>query len=630
MCGIVGIIRKNLEFTIEESQLEKMASLIEYRGQDDYGIHIDKQNRFGFAHRRLSIVDLSKNAHQPMKSPDGNWIVYNGELYNYKELSVELGLDKEKSSSDTAVVLAAYDKWGTNCVNKFRGMFSLAIWDEKLEHLFFARDHFGIKPFYFFESQDSFYFASEPKSIIPFVDNLKINRKALKDYLVFQLYLSNKTLFEGIEELAPGHFMIIKHGQKKIKQYWNLEFKIDHRYDLNYCKEFIEELLEKSVKRHLIGDVPIGAYVSGGLDSSSIASIANRNLPKGQLLGFSGMFSKYGQNFDESNYAQLVSDRNEFKLLKIDIKSEDFIQSINKVIYHLDSPVAGPGAFSQYMISKLAAQHRKVVLGGQGGDEIFGGYTRYLVAYFEQCIKAAINGTSKNGNFVVTYESIIPNLIQLKQYQPMIKSFWAKGLFDDMYERYFSLVNRAPNLSDKINWRFMEGYSAKDEFKKVFFDNNIDKGSYFDLMTNYDFRTLLPALLQVEDRMSMAHGLESRVPLLDVDLVEFSATIPADIKFKNGNPKHILKESLKKFLPIEIINRKDKMGFPTPINHWFKSDLREFLFDTFSSQKAKQRDYLGKIKIIDQIDSEDFYSRELWGLLSLEIWHQQFIDKKWN
>ena len=284
MCGIAGIVRKpNYTAPIDKFDLEKMSSLISHRGPDDDGIYIDQKNRFGFAHRRLSIVDLSKNGHQPMRSPNGNWIVYNGELYNYKELASELSLDKVSSSSDTAVILAAYNHWGIDCVKRFRGMFSFAIWDEKKQLLFCARDHFGIKPFYYYDADDSIYFASEPKAIVPFISDLKVNRKALKDYLVFQLYLSSKTLFEGINELPPGHSMILKNGQKKLQQYWNLEFNINHDYTAEHCIERVEELLEKSVKRHLIGDVPIGAYVSGGLDSSSIASIANKYLPENQL-----------------------------------------------------------------------------------------------------------------------------------------------------------------------------------------------------------------------------------------------------------------------------------------------------------------------------------------------------------
>ena len=280
------------------------------------------------------------------------------------------------------------------------------------------------------------------------------------------------------------------------------------------------------------------------------------------------------------------------------------------------------------MISKFSSKHRKVILGGQGGDEIFGGYSRYLIAYFEQCIKAAIDGTYKDGNFVVTYESIIPNLIQLKNYKPLIKHFWKEGLFDDMNDRYYRLVSRGPSYGDLINWEIMENYSAKDEYKKVFLKNKINKNAYFDLMTNFDFNTLLPALLQVEDRMSMAHGVESRVPLLDRELVELSATIPADIKFKNGNPKNIFKKSVDKYLPSQIVNRTDKMGFPTPINHWFKNDLRTFILDIFNSKISQEREYINGKKLLQQIENENEFDRKMWGILSLELWHRQFIDKK--
>ena len=215
----------------------------------------------------------------------------------------------------------------------------------------------------------------------------------------------------------------------------------------------------------MVSDVNVGTYVSGGYDSSSIASIAS-NSKHNKLIGFTGKFSRSGKLFDESEYASLVAEQSNFELKTIDISSNDFITNINKVIYHLDQPVAGPGSFSQYMVSKLASKHRKVVLGGQGGDEIFGGYTRYLIAYFEQCIKAAIDGTSDNGNFIVTYESIIPNLTSLANYKPLIKQFWRKGLFDSMDERYFQLINRAPNLNNEIFWDKLEPYSSKKHLWK--------------------------------------------------------------------------------------------------------------------------------------------------------------------
>jgi asparagine synthase (glutamine-hydrolysing) len=279
------------------------------------------------------------------------------------------------------------------------------------------------------------------------------------------------------------------------------------------------------------------------------------------------------------------------------------------------------------MVSSLAAKDRKVVLGGQGGDEIFGGYTRYLVAYFEQCIKAAIDGNSISGNFVVTYESIIPNLSTLRNYKPMLQQFWSKGLFESMDKRYFQLVNRAPDLGDEINWDMLEPYSARKTFEQIFNGDNVRKEAYFDLMTHFDFKTLLPGLLHVEDRMCMAHGLESRVPLLDKAIVELAATIPADIKFKGGNAKNILKKTFANIIPQEVLNRTDKMGFPVPLKEWFDNELKEFSESILKCMADKKRDYFNSGAILKNLGKNEIFSRKIWGLLSLEIWHQQFHDK---
>src|SRR6185436_5956872 len=245
----------------------------------------------------------------------------------------------------------------------------------------------------------------------------------------------------------------------------------------------------------------------------------------------------------------------------------------------------------QYMVSKLAGRSRKVVLGGQGGDEIFGGYTRYLIAYFEQCIKAAIDGTMNNGNFIVTYESIIPNLTALRNYKPLLQEFWREGMFDKMDKRYFRLINRAPQLKDEIRWEMLNCYSPFEALRAIFNGNNVGKESYFDLMTHFDFKTLLPALLQVEDRVSMAHGIESRVPFLDHPLIEMVATIPADIKFKDGTMKRVLKRAVRSLVPTTISERKDKMGFPVPLHEWFAGPAREFVADVFSSDAARGREH---------------------------------------
>jgi asparagine synthase (glutamine-hydrolysing) len=376
---------------------------------------------------------------------------------------------------------------------------------------------------------------------------------------------------------------------------------------------------------HLRADVPVGAYLSGGIDSSLVAMQGARE-GDGNFCGFHGFFS-WGPEFDESRYAQAVADAGGFPLHITDITAGDFIENISQVIYHLDCPVAGPGSFPQYIVSRMAARHRKVVFGGQGGDEVFGGYTRYLIAYLEQVIKGAIDGTMSDGNFVVTYESIIPNLSCLRNYKPMLKEFWRDGLFDSMDRRYFRLINRASHLGSVIRWDQLPGDGAFERFQKVFYAKNVGKQSYFDLMTHFDFKTLLPALLQVEDRMSMAHGLESRVPLLDHELVEFAATVPADVKFRNGDMKHLLKETARSVLPKVVLDRTDKMGFPTPLNEWLAGPARDFLMDTLSGSAALNRDFVDNAQVARMIDSESKIGRNLWGLLCLELWQTRFHDK---
>ncbi|MBD0326663.1 MAG: asparagine synthase (glutamine-hydrolyzing), partial [Pyrinomonadaceae bacterium] len=537
MCGIAGAVSFPLtEIPNLGGRLSAMNKLLAHRGPDGEGTWQHARRAAGFAHRRLSIIDLS-TGDQPMTDPAGNWITYNGEIYNYIELRERLGAENFQTTSDTEVILHAYRKWGADCVNHLRGMFSFAIWDEARQELFCARDRFGIKPFYYTTASDIFYFASEVKALLPFVKEIETDLEGFKDYLAFQFCLAGKTLFKNISELLPGHTLRIKNGALEIRRYWEVYYELDFDHTPKYFEERLQTLLPESVGFHLRADVPVGTYLSGGLDSSSVASLASLQT-NGDFAGFTGKFS-FSPDYDESAYARALAEWRGFSLYEIDITATDFIENIRRVIYHLDYPVAGPGSFPQYMVSQLAARHRKVVLGGQGGDEIFGGYTRYLIAYFEQCIKAAIDGTINSGNFIVTYESIIPNLTALHNYKPMLQEFWREGLFEDMDKRYFRLINRAPLLQEEIHWNLLGDYSPFETFQTIFHGQNVGRESYFDCMTHFDFKTLLPALLQVEDRVSMAHGLESRVPLLDHAVVELAATAPADIKFKDGHMKHL-------------------------------------------------------------------------------------------
>ena len=629
MCGIAGIMNiSSSQVTNICHSIKVMNFLLRHRGPDGEGIWIHPDQNIGFGHRRLSILDLSPAAAQPMTDKNENWIVFNGEIYNYLELQEELGKENFTTTSDTEVILLAYRKWGSDCVNHLRGMFAFAIWDEEQKKLFCARDRFGIKPFYYTQVGDTFYFASEIKALLPFIDKIETDLEGFKEYIIFQFCLEGKTLFKDIYELLPAHTLTVQNGSVDITKYWEVFYRPDFDHTRKYFEEKLRTLLAESVQLHLRSDVPVGAYISGGIDSSAIASLAASFSDREPIIGFTGKFSKCGKEYDESRYAVDLANSQGIELHEIDITVEDFIKNLRQVIYYLDYPVAGPGAFSQFMVSKLASQHRKVVLGGQGGDEIFGGYTRYLIAYFEQCIKGAIEGTMDNGNYIVTYESIIPNLAALKNYKPLLKQFWRDGLFEDMDLRYFDLINRAPNLDDEINWEVLDAYKAKATFKRIFNSDNVNKSSYFDLMTHFDFKTLLPALLHVEDRMSMAHGLESRVPLLDHCLVELSATIPSDIKFKDGQMKYIFKEVVRPYLTSAIMDRKDKMGFPTPTTEWMNGEAREFIRAILSTPSALSRTLVNNKKVLENMENEPKYGRKLWGFVCLEIWQQEFHDKQ--
>jgi asparagine synthase (glutamine-hydrolysing) len=626
MCGIGGALKLSFEEIPNlDRRLQVMNDLLRHRGPDGEGVWQHPRRWAGFAHRRLSIIDLS-TGDQPMTDPAGNWITYNGEIYNYIELREELGAENFQTTSDTEVILEAYRRWGADCVNHLRGMFAFAIWDEGRRELFCARDRFGIKPFYYTIVDDVFYFASEVKVLLPFVSHIETDLDGFKDYLAFQFCLAGKTLFKNVQELLPGHTLRISKGTVEVQRYWEVYYELDFDHTPKYFEERLRELLSESVGLHLRADVPVGTYLSGGLDSSSVASLACRQA-NGSFAAFTGKFS-FSEDYDESRYARELAEWNGFSLYEIDINAADFIENIRKVIYHLDYPVAGPGSFPQYMVSQLAAKHRKVVLGGQGGDEIFGGYTRYLIAYFEQCLKAAIDGTINNGHFIVTYESIIPNLTALRNYKPLLQEFWREGLFEDMDTRYFRLINRASLLQDEVRWNLLGDYSPFETFQSIFNGHNVGKESYFDRMTHFDFKTLLPALLQVEDRVSMAHGLESRVPFLDHPLVEFAATMPADVKFKDGNMKQVLKNAMRADLPDTILSRKDKMGFPTPLNQWINGEAHDFIHDVFSSTKSRQRDLIDNGLVSKGLSQESKFGRKAWGLLCLELWHQEFHDQE--
>lgn len=628
MCGIAGIVSLNGERTVGlRAMLTVADKFIAHRGPDGHGTWTNQNSSVGLLHRRLAIIDLTESGRQPMTGPNHTVITYNGEIYNYVELREELARHwKFRSTSDTEVILAAYEHWGPTFVDHLRGMFAFALWDDKKKRLYCARDRFGIKPLYYSQVGGKLYFASEAKALLPFMPDIATDSEALAEYLTFQHTIGDKTLFEGINQVLPGHCLIAENGRVETKRYWDVHYNIDWEHREPYFSNRLRELLDDSLKTHLRSDVPIGAYVSGGIDSSLVAILAAKAEPQ-ERMAFHGRFTEY-PGYDESSYAKIAAADAGMALHIADISADDFRDHFSDLIWHLDFPVAGPGSFPQFMVSALAAKHVKVVLGGQGGDEMFGGYARYLVAYFEQCIKAAIENTYKNGNYVVTIESIVPNLGLLREYKPMIREFWREGVFDEIDARYFRLVDRSSDMVDEVDWNALDKGRVFSAFRDIFNNRtNVEHEAYFDKMTHFDFKCLLPALLHVEDRMSMAHGLESRVPFLDHPLVEFAATVPADVKFAGGDTKHLLKLAFGSDLPPEILNRRDKMGFPVPLKEWFAGGLREFVHDLFQSRAARSRPFFNADAVLANINKGGRFSRKVWGLMSLEVWQQTFHDK---
>jgi len=624
MCGIAGFYSK---LNNKKSIIANQIKVLNHRGPDDSGLYV--KGNIAFGHARLAIIDIA-NAKQPMISYDEHYVLtFNGEIYNYLELRQHLTSMgyKFRTHSDTEVLLFMYSEYGKDCLKMLNGMFAFAIYDTIKDVIFLARDHFGIKPLYYISNDDSFIFASEIKSILQFPGiKAEPDWKSVNEYLTFQLMLKKHTLFKNIYTLEPATYIVVKNGNIIEKNtYWDIDFTVD---DAKSSEQYADELLvllENSLNLQIRSDVPVGAHLSGGIDSSTVAILASNNY-YGNIQTFTGGF-KDSSDYDETKYAKLVSDSIKSNHHEIFPTSTDFVDSFQKLIYHMDYPEAGPGLFPQYMVSKLASNHVKVVLGGQGGDEVFGGYTRYTVAYLEQALKGAIFETKEEGQHIVTLASIIPNMPQLRKYLPLISDQFSEGLFGPMDERYFRMINRSHKLGSIFNASFLQTMNEKlmhDKFKQVF--NHPTTLSYFNKMTHFDIKTLLPALLHVEDRVSMAVSLESRVPLLDYRIVELAAKMPPTLKFAGGKAKSMLLNSVRNILPPEILARKDKMGFPTPINLWLGSELKSYALDILGSKASKERGLLNTKTIEAGINESGQFSRDLWGALCLEVWFKTFID----
>ena len=626
MCGFVGIINKNGNVP-DYRILKQMASKIHHRGPDDEGHFID--GNIGFYHKRLSIIDL-KTGRQPM-SKNGVTIVFNGEIYNFIELRDKLKKEGHQfdTTSDTEVILSSYLQYGLDFINELNGMFAFLVYDRAKNRILAARDRFGIKPLYYYIGKEGIIFGSEIKAFLAHPDiKPEPDYDSIQDYITFQFVLNGNTFFKQIHELLPGQYQLIDIKSLKTQsvKYWEPDFTVDTHHTEEYFIAKLRELLKDTVRIQMRSDVPLGTHLSGGIDSSLITMLAARDYPA-QLKTFTGAFNN-GAQFNETDYAREVARICRAEIFEVYPTEKEFVEFLPKLIYHMDEPCAGPGLFPQYMVAKLAADKVKVVLGGQGGDEIFGGYARFVIAYLEQAIKGSIFETTEEGEHIVSLKTILPNLPTLKRYVPMLRRFWKVGLFEAMDRRYFHLIDRGNGDLDTFSKDFRNSFDREkifSRFHKMF--NHPQTLSYYNKMVHFEMVASLPALLHVEDRVSMAASLESRVPLLDHRVVELITRMPPAMKFKGAEMKYILKRSFSDVLPEKIINRQDKMGFPVPLHIWAKNGAREFIRDILLSPACRSRGLFDTSRVEELIENEEEFGRLLWGLLNIELWFRTFIDK---
>lgn len=626
MCGLVVVVNPG-QRPVERPILAAMAERIAHRGPDAEGFWGDAG--VGMYHKRLSIIDI-ESGQQPMTRSDVT-VVFNGEIYNYIELRDELKAEGRPftTSSDTEVLLQAYLAWGEEFVTRLNGMFAFVIHDGRRQRTMAARDHFGVKPLYRYRDSERVVYASEIKAILAHPEVVsELNVAALGEYVTLQHTLGANTLFRNIDRLEPATFEVIDLGstmQPKIRRYWKPDYTSDESLTEEEAVEVLRSKLRNSVRLQLRSDVPLGAYLSGGLDSSTVTLLAAADYEQ-QLETFTGAFSE-GAAFDETRYATAVAEQAGARQHVTYPTEQDFTDSLEFLSYSMDEPAAGPGLFPQYYVSKLAAENVKVCLGGQGGDEIYGGYARYAIAYLESLLRAAIRDEEGASGDGISLKQFAAQLPMLKQYEPMLKRHFSNGLFESADRRYFSLLDRSAGVLHA----FSEDYRASfdpdrvfETFRRVFQEPDTD--SLLNRVTYFDMMASLPALLHVEDRVSMAVSLESRVPLLDPDVMDFVARVPPSIKWKNGEMKFLFKQAIKKWLPKSVFERKDKMGFPVPLHLWAQGSSRDYFCDILLSRRCRDRGLFDTAEIERLISAESAFGRGLWGLLQIELWHRNFVD----
>jgi asparagine synthase (glutamine-hydrolysing) len=625
MCGIAGIFNINSSAPVDRSLLEQMKNVIKHRGPDDEGVYTEAG--IGLVHTRLSVIDLS-SGHQPMSDPENSvHIAFNGEIYNFLELKKDLELKGYafRTNSDTEVLLNSYKEYGVECLKRLNGMFAIALWDRKNNQLILARDRSGQKPLYYTIYNSKLYFASELKAILQHKDiPREIDQRSLYDFFTLMFVPAPRTMLKDISKLLPGHYMLIKNGEVSEKSYWDLSFN-DKNADETELKEKFIELITDSVKLRMISDVPLGLFLSGGLDSTAILAMMS-NLGAKNIKTFSvGIKNALGNKSmtDEREYARMASKCFNTDHHEVEV-DPDLVQLLPRIVWHMDDPIGDASAVPTLLLSELTKKHVTVALSGDGSDELWGGYGKH---YFSR---------------VQHFSNVIPYALKL----PVLKSMESLFAKRAQYKKYILSLQTKPEevakrilltfsvfdhdvvsklLNNEVNMEAaeLEGFANK------LISSSMSKDMADNVMY-IDFKTRLPdQLLAKVDRMSMATGLEVRAPFLDYRLVELSGKAPISLKLKKNIKKYLIKEAMGGIVPDEIIKRR-KQGFSLPLRSWLKNQLggylREILLDSNTINRGLyDSEYL--TELIDQhTTGQQDHASKLWCLLIMETWCRQFID----
>lgn len=626
MCGICGKLYYDQANSVPPELLQQMMDLIAHRGPDGEGKYISGPVALG--HRRLAIIDLNRGA-QPMCNEDETvWIVFNGEIYNFAELTEDLVAKGHRfsSRSDTEAIIHAYEEYGVECLSRLQGMFTFALWDSRERALFLARDRIGIKPLYYHDNGRAIVFSSEIKSILADPDVVReVDPKAIDQFLSYLYLPGSKTLLKNIHKLEPGHYILVKDGRVVRRQYWDLSFGPISQIPIEQASAELLDLIKQTVRGYMISDVPVGFLLSGGVDSTALLSCAVDETDK-PISTFTIGFS--GNDFaDERPYARLAAERFGTDHYETTISAEQFRDFLPNYVWHMEEPVCEPPAVALYYVSKLAAEHVKVVLSGEGGDEGFGGYQNYRNLLLLERIKKAAGPFKPVLAAVAKTLARIPQFRRMQKYAPLIKP----SPSDYYYSRVstpFSYFNPSKNYLYTSGFRHNLNSTRPNDFIDALF-SRVKDADLLNQLLYVDTKTWLPDDLLVKaDKITMANSLELRVPLLDHNVLEFAASLPVEYKVSGLTTKRILKKAFEGRVPSEILHRK-KTGFPVPYDKWLCGPLNEYVQDTLLSSECLGRGYFERSAIKDLIHrcaNGGGVSKEIFSLLTLELWHQKFID----